>query len=169
MFQLSTITTIICLALFHRVQSFTVQPLSKSSAAVTKQAHIVFSASSTKLNAIEVPSLDALDDNHEKEAARLAQSISGWLDREWYPQEVHLQMATCVEKTFLKARSEGETEIMNVMTDVVDDLVKNWPKYDKDAFVNAWDIGNYVSDYLHLRLDPEGDCGCSANIFNPDE
>lgn len=58
---------------------------------------------------------------------------------------------------------------MNVMTLVVDDLVENWTQYDKDSFVNAWDIGNYVSDYLHLRIDPTGDCGCAANIFNPDE
>lgn len=55
------------------------------------------------------------------------------------------------------------------MTLVVDDLVKNWDKFDKDAFVNAWDIGNYVSDYLHHRIDPSTSCGCTINIYNPDE
>ena len=58
---------------------------------------------------------------------------------------------------------------MNVMTIIVDELVKNWNQYDKDAFVNAWDIGNYASDYLHQRIDPVDTCGCAANIFNPDE
>ncbi len=57
---------------------------------------------------------------------------------------------------------------MNVMTVVVDDLVEKWKDYDKDAFVNAWDIGNYVSDYLHQRIDVDS-CGCSANIYNPDD
>ena len=55
------------------------------------------------------------------------------------------------------------------MTIVVDDLVVKWKDYDKDAFVNAWDIGNYVSDYLHQRIDGDASCGCSANIYNPDE
>jgi hypothetical protein len=58
---------------------------------------------------------------------------------------------------------------MSLMTLVVDDLVKNWDKFDKDAFVNAWDIGNYVSDYLHHRIDPSTSCGCTINIYNPDE
>ena len=58
---------------------------------------------------------------------------------------------------------------MNVMTKVVDDLNQNWSSYDKDAFVSAWDIGNYVSDYLHLRIDPINSCGCSVNIYDPDQ
>lgn len=65
----------------------------------------------TRLNAIEVPSLNDIDDNHEKEAIRLANSITGWLDEEWIPQEVHVQMADCVEKVYIKARNDGETEV----------------------------------------------------------
>ena len=55
------------------------------------------------------------------------------------------------------------------MTIIVDDLVENWNQYDKDAFVNAWDIGNYASDYLHQQIGPVDTCGCAVNIFNPDE
>ena len=55
------------------------------------------------------------------------------------------------------------------MTIIVDDLVADWKKYDKDAFINAWDIGNYSSDYLHFRIDPVDSCGCSANLFQPDD
>jgi hypothetical protein len=54
------------------------------------------------------------------------------------------------------------------MTEITDDLYADWKKFDKDAFVNAWDIGNYVSDYLHERVGAES-CGCNAVIFNPDE
>lgn len=66
------------------------------------------------LHAIEVPSLDDLDGNHDKEGSRLAKSVIGWLDREWIPQEVHVQLAESVEKTFVKARNEGETEVSNL-------------------------------------------------------
>jgi len=31
------------------------------------------------------------------------------------------------------------------MMSVAGDLEANWAEYDDDAFVNAWDIGNYVS------------------------
>ena len=114
MSQLVMITTIICFIFFNHVHSFTIQPRSRPATGTiiaTGRTRKSFTTSSSKLNAIEVPSLDGLDNNHEKEAARLAKSIIGWLDREWFPQEVHVQMATCVEKSFLKARNEGETEV----------------------------------------------------------
>ena len=58
--------------------------------------------------------------------------------------------------------------IKDVMVKVADDLNKNWSEYDKDAFVNGWDIGNYVADYLTNRLGDE--CSsCSAKIFVPEE
>ena len=69
------------------------------------------SSTTTRLHAIEVPTLDDLDNSHEKEGSRLAQSIIGWLDQEWMPQEVHVQMATCVKDSFVKARNDGETEV----------------------------------------------------------
>ena len=50
------------------------------------------------------------------------------------------------------------------MMKVSDDLEANWAEYDNDAFVNAWDIGNYVADYLMDRIGNEG-CGCSATIY----
>ena len=54
------------------------------------------------------------------------------------------------------------------MVKVADDLNENWIEYDKDAFINAWDIGNYVADYLTNRLGNE--CSsCSAKIFIPEE
>ena len=70
-----------------------------------------FTSTSTQLNAIEVPSLEVLDDNHEKEASRLAKSITGWLDDEWMPQEVHVQMAESAASSFIRARNDGETEV----------------------------------------------------------
>ena len=53
---------------------------------------------------------------------------------------------------------------MDIMMQVSSDLESNWRQYDKDAFVNAWDIGNYVSDYLTQRSGNEG-CECSSQIM----
>ena len=89
-------------------------------------------------------------------------------DLEWCPQEVHVQMGESAKRSYITAREAGNHEIMAIMTQVSDDLEKNWGKYDKDAFVNAWDIGNYVSDYLIARSGGES-CDCNAAIFNPDE
>jgi len=111
--------------------------------------------------------LDSLE-NHEEEGERLALSIAGWLDIEWMPQDIHRQIGLSSKATYIRSRESGENEIMSIMTDVVDVLERDWKQYDDDAFVNAWDVGNYVADYLHSRLGVE-DCGCSATIFNPDE
>jgi hypothetical protein len=53
---------------------------------------------------------------------------------------------------------------MSIMMHVANDLEANWKQYDKDAFVNAWDVGNYVSDYLQKRSGNES-CGCSSQIY----
>ena len=111
---------------------------------------------------------ETISDNHEAEGARLSASIAGYLDLEWCPQEVHVQMGESAKRSYITAREAGNHEIMAIMTQVSDDLEKNWGKYDKDAFVNAWDIGNYVSDYLIARSGGES-CDCNAAIFNPDE
>ena len=47
---------------------------------------------------------------------------------------------------------------------VAEDLTAVWyEKYDADAFVNAWDVANYVSDYLTSEAGNES-CECSAKI-----
>ena len=80
------------------------------------------------------------------------------------PQEVHMQMGLCAKESYIKEREAGNADIMTIMMTVADDLSDNWQKYDKDAFVNAYDIANYVSDYLVKRSGQEA-CDCSAEIF----
>lgn len=80
------------------------------------------------------------------------------------PQEVHVQMAESAKQSYITTREEGKDDIMDIMMQVSGDLDNNWKKYDKDAFVNAWDIGNYVADYLTKRSGNEG-CECSSEIF----
>lgn len=113
-------------------------------------------------------SLETLSSDHEAEGSRMAKSIAGWLDQEWMPQQVHIDMGDSAKKSYIEARKAGETDIMSVMFQVSSDLEVNWPKYDADAFVNAWDVGNYVSDYLNDRAGNES-CECASQIFVPEE
>ena len=122
----------------------------------------------TKLRMVEQINLqEAIDNDHEAEGTRLAASITGWLDQEWMPQEVHVQMAESAKLSYITSRNSGQHNIADVLHRVADDLNENWSKFDKDAFVNAFDIANYVADYLHLRAGEDG-CGCSATIFDPE-
>jgi hypothetical protein len=109
-------------------------------------------------------SLEDLED-HDEEGARMAKSITAWLDAEWMPQEVHVQMAESAKKSYISCRQEGDNEIMSIMMQIANDLDKDWmEKYDADAFVNAWDVSNYVSDYLTHRTGSET-CECSNKIY----
>merc|ERR1719291_47579 len=101
--------------------------------------------------AIEPISLDSLGEDHASVGTKMKESIVSWLDAEWIPQEVHIQMASSAENTYITCRESGEDDIAEIMLKVVDNLNDDWKKFDKDAFVNAWDIGNYVADYLSNR------------------
>lgn len=98
----------------------------------------------------------------------MAKSIALWLDDEWMPQEVHARMGASAKFTYVACRERGETDIMSIMMSVADDLDKRWAEYDKDAFVNAWDVGNYVADYLTKRSGIEG-CECSNTVFEVED
>jgi hypothetical protein len=80
------------------------------------------------------------------------------------PQGVHVQMGESAKQSYIASRELGEDDIMSVMMRVAGDLDKNWQAYDAEAFVNAWDIANYVSDYLTKRSGSET-CDCSSKIY----
>lgn len=72
-------------------------------------------------------------------------------------------MGKSAKTSYIACRELGEDEITDIMMKVAGDLEGNWKAYDADAFVNAWDIGNYVSAYLLQRSGEEG-CDCDATI-----
>jgi len=80
------------------------------------------------------------------------------------PQEVHIRMGESAKSTYISMREDGKNEISDIMMQVGTDLDEKWKDYDNDAFVNAWDVANYVSDYLVQRSGYEG-CACSSPIF----
>eukprot|EP00586_Coscinodiscus_wailesii_P004652 CAMPEP_0172486110 /NCGR_PEP_ID=MMETSP1066-20121228/14524_1 /TAXON_ID=671091 /ORGANISM="Coscinodiscus wailesii, Strain CCMP2513" /LENGTH=118 /DNA_ID=CAMNT_0013251847 /DNA_START=205 /DNA_END=561 /DNA_ORIENTATION=+ len=115
--------------------------------------------------AIESLTIENIDTDHEDEGERMAKSITAWLDAEWMPQETHIKMGQSAKSSYIACRKKGEVDLMNIMTTVVDDLQSNWREYDDEAFINAWDVGNYVSDYLAKRAGVDG-CACSATIYD---
>lgn len=79
------------------------------------------------------------------------------------PQEIHIQMGISVKATYIQCRNNGINDVAEIMTKVTDKLCEKWAEYNADAFVNAWDVGNYVADYLIAKSGSET-CGCSTKI-----
>ena len=116
-------------------------------------------------NNVDTIRLEGLGDDHGAVAEALGASVQRWLDAEWMPQEIHTQIGDSCGRSYIVCRRDRRTDdIMTIMTQVADDLTEVWnEKYDQDAFVNAWDVANYVSDYLTKQAGNES-CECSANI-----
>lgn len=108
--------------------------------------------------------LTRLGDNHEDIGQELALSVQQWLDTEWMPLSVHAQVGESCKQSYIASRLSGHDDLMLLMTTVVDDLVDEWHVYDADIFVNAWDITNYVSDFMIQKMGNE-ECECSATIY----
>lgn len=106
-----------------------------------------------------------LDSNHDVVGQELAESIVRWLDAEWMPQEVHSRMAMSAKNSYIRCRESGTSDVMDIMMQISTDLDSDWMElYDADAFVNAWDVGNYAADYLTKKSGNEG-CACSSELF----
>jgi hypothetical protein len=121
----------------------------------------LFSSESSNVESI---SLESLTD-HQQEGTLLSESIARWLDAEWMPQDIHAAMGESAKRSYIEARTEGDGDMMSIMMRIATDLESNWMEdYDKDAFCNAWDVANYVSDYLTKKSGSES-CDCSSEIF----
>jgi len=105
-----------------------------------------------------------MNENHEEEGQLMANSIVAWLDAEWIPQQIHIKISNSAKKSYIQCRESNKTDVMDIMMQISTDLDENWEEYNKDAFVNAWDIGNYCSDYLIKKSGNEG-CECASEIF----
>lgn len=125
---------------------------------------ILFAASDANdASGVVLVSLSSLGNDHETVGENMANSVAAWLDAEWMPQEVHVKMGLSVKSTYISCRNKGMDDVAEIMTQVTDDLYERWSDYNADAFVNAWDVGNYVADYLIAKSGSET-CGCSTII-----
>lgn len=162
------LAAVIALAFLPELEAWapTRTPISKaqlfrSSASASASASLIVRKASESVQSISV---EGMGDNHEEVGEDLAGSVQRWLDAEWMPQEVHVQMGKSCKRTYMQCREEGEVDLMALMMQVADDLQENWGQYDKDAFVNAYDISNYVSDYFTTKSGVEG-CECVTKIY----
>ena len=115
-------------------------------------------------NDIQTVDLTSMDEDHEKEGQLMAESIIAWLDAEWIPQQVHIDMAARAKASYIDCRqNKQQHDVMDVMMQISNDLQDHWSQYNDEAFINAWDIGNYCSDYLIQRSGNEG-CACSTEM-----
>jgi hypothetical protein len=114
--------------------------------------------------AIASISLESLE-NHDQVGSELGGSIQRWLDAEWMIQDCHVRIGKACEATYVQCRrDEKEDDLMAIMMQVAQNLESDWKKSYDDAFVNAWDISNYVTDFLTAKLGIEG-CECSTKIY----
>jgi hypothetical protein len=129
------------------------------------------SSSSSSLNMVESIALGSESSllfgitDHEQVGQEMAESVQRWLDAEWMPQDIHGKMGQSCKRSYVKCRSELKTDdLMAIMMQVAEDLQVDWNReYNADAFVNAWDVANYVSDYLTAKSGIQG-CECNAKI-----
>mmetsp|Transcript_6770 Transcript_6770/g.11034 ORF Transcript_6770/g.11034 Transcript_6770/m.11034 type:complete len:178 (-) Transcript_6770:1444-1977(-) len=144
-----------------RVQCFTATP---STPITTTYGHNT-RLHAEGINGVQLVSLEGLGDDHETVGENMGKSLAAWLDEEWLPQEIHVKMGISVKNTYVQCRTKGVDDVAEIMTQVTDDLFENWAEYNADAFVNAWDLGNYVADYLIAKSGSET-CGCSTKIVD---
>mmetsp|Transcript_11415 Transcript_11415/g.21079 ORF Transcript_11415/g.21079 Transcript_11415/m.21079 type:complete len:171 (+) Transcript_11415:105-617(+) len=168
MVKLTTLSFLVGTAAMQTSQAFVTVPQRAALSTRSLPANNFINAAATDGDndtavGVEAVSLAGLGDDHEAVGATMAESVAAWLDAEWMSQEVHVRMGTSVQNTYVACRSKGIEEVAEIMTQVTDDLFERWSEYDADAFVNAWDIGNYVADYLIEKSGSET-CGCSTKI-----
>jgi len=123
-------------------------------------------STTTALAMVECFNLEATDlsGDHEQVGSELAASLQRMLDEEWMPQEVHALMGQDVKDAYITCRENGQSDVMSIMTTAADKLTENWERYDAEAFVNAWDCANYVSDWLTTRSGEEV-CECTQKLY----
>ena len=103
-------------------------------------------------------------ENHDQVGSELGLSVQRWLDAEWMIQDCHVRIGSACKDAYVQCRQRDEHDLMVIMMQVAETLQSDWRELYDDAFVNAWDISNYVSDYLTAKVGVEG-CECSAKIY----
>lgn len=100
--------------------------------------------------------------NIHTDAKSLGLCITKWLDDEWIPQACHERIGNKVMETYVSLRNEGTTDLGEMLMGMGVAL----ESFDlEDAFVNAWNIANKVSDLLISRLNTGSFEGDTVSTF----
>ena len=97
---------------------------------------------------------------HNIDGQWLGKSITRYLDNEWIQLPIHEKIGGIVSNVYIECRSRGVNDVGEILMNVGNTL-ENVDII--DSFVNAWDIGNKVSDLLMVRLDREL-CSCAGDM-----
>ena len=98
--------------------------------------------------------------NHNVDGQWLGESITRYLDDEWIKLPIHQKIGDIVSNVYIECRKRGVNDVGEMLMNVGNTL----EDVDiSESFVNAWDIGNKVSDLLMVRLDREL-CSCAGNM-----
>ena len=103
--------------------------------------------------------LGSLND-HNVDGQWLGEAITRYLNDEWITLPIHQKIGDIVSSVYIECRSRGVNDVGEMLMNVGNTL----ENVDiSESFVNAWDIGNKVSDLLMVRLDREL-CSCAGNM-----
>lgn len=91
----------------------------------------------------------------------LARAIQIHLDREWMPQECHVDIGNEVARIYLESVVKGGATDLNQL---IMDVGTGLESYDMgDAFVGGWDVANIMSDFMLEKMGLET-ISCSCKI-----
>ena len=112
-------------------------------------------------------SLKELTD-YEGDGEYLATSVTEWLNNEWIIQDCHASIGNLVKEKYIEGRLTEKINDLGEIMMYIGTGLETTTDFMEDAFVNEWDIVNYVSDLLMKRMDREL-CSCSELIGSNDE
>ena len=124
-------------------------------AALGKSTTSVRSSSSSSATP-QTPSLSTLRGDttliHLSES--LSDTITSWLDTTYLPQEIHKKIAETSSSAVTEVISKSEdVDVTDAMLFVIESLEKRWDEVNADAFVNPFDVGCFVSEFLIAVVD----------------
>ena len=105
--------------------------------------------------------------NVDEDALWLGSQICFWLDNEWIKQPVHGRIGESVSDIYRKVRRASGADLTDMLMEMGTGLEQiSFDDPAGDAYVNAWDVANKVSDLLMLRMDRDlCDCMGDMSIF----
>ncbi len=101
--------------------------------------------------AITLPSAtDAL-----KEGAWLQSSLHNWLDREFIPEAINLNIATRAAQIYIRQRMEGENDLGSLTIAIITEMQAfNF----QESFFSEFAVANAVSDLILASLGIDNRC-----------
>ena len=94
--------------------------------------------------------------NHHQEGEWLKQTLHKWLDEEFIPEEINLEIANRASQIFVRQRLEGENDLGSLVIAIITEM----QSFDfTQSFYGEFAIANAVSDLILDSLGIDHCCG----------